>query len=328
MLNFIDVKMVNPNKKTIAKKKPTANRTIANSRTSFSRQRLRRTVQQTNRYGQRVGSTDHDDFFNQFTSAENSSQSDLGSERGEMAHTAAVTDDTLNQSTSVTIDNNDSIASIATSGISIMSSELSKTAEPNSFEHKVLKLLKEILARSIQTEKHVARIDARNAAANHGFVENHLVERQTDYVCQQMDTSDQIELIKFGLPISSLMGMKKVENDLRNEDIFAQVQRVLQKIGGINGKAKGVKVLEPLVHAIIEPKMLANISWTGRGKGNEKKIPMSANVNIVRLITSLCEKADSSYLPKQCKHDIVYKILKHAVSKYGNKEDESDCLVS
>lgn len=97
--------------------------------------------------------------------------------------------------------------------------------------------------------------------------------------------------------------------------------KILTKIGGEKGNAQGAKIVEPLVHALITPKMLATISWSGRsGKGKEKKIPFSKYNNTINLITSICNKADSKYTSDECVKDIKYKILKYAQGKYGDDD--------
>lgn len=98
---------------------------------------------------------------------------------------------------------------------------------------------------------------------------------------------------------------------------------ILNKIGGESGKANGSKILEPLVLAIFEPKMLNRISWTGRAaSGKAKKIAISKYSNILRLITNLCEKADSTYKSEECLYDLKYKIIKYAHAKYGETNAE------
>lgn len=94
----------------------------------------------------------------------------------------------------------------------------------------------------------------------------------------------------------------------------------MKKIGGDSGFNDGANFLEPVVHAIIEPAMLAKISWTGRGsKGKKDKIPMSKYVNILALITSLCQSADTDYDHDTCINDLKKKNLKYASSKYGEE---------
>lgn len=89
-------------------------------------------------------------------------------------------------------------------------------------------------------------------------------------------------------------------------------------IGGCSGKAEAVKVLEPLVHSLISPKMLAATSWSGKGKPGEKKIPLSQYQNIIHLISTVCREADDSYTHMKCVDDLKYRILKYAVGKYAD----------
>lgn len=93
----------------------------------------------------------------------------------------------------------------------------------------------------------------------------------------------------------------------------------MHKIGGTSGTANGEKVLKPVVLSIIEKKMLANISWTGRSAEGETKIPLSAFRNIVKLISSICQTADSTYDEVECVEHLKYKILKYADSKSKKK---------
>lgn len=91
------------------------------------------------------------------------------------------------------------------------------------------------------------------------------------------------------------------------------------KIGGDTGDNDRSKVLEPIVHALIAPILLSSISWSGRaGKGKSKKIALSKYAGIVRIICSLCQKADKSSDSEQCIKDIKYKIIKYAYEKYSD----------
>lgn len=324
-------KKLNKENSSTKKKKASTKRVIHKS--PFSRIRPYRAAKRPDRFGLRLSSINHDDFFNEILQGRsNQPTSDVENDDNENTTTAtssASTSQFPNESIEIEHEIIDSAESNETIDISHTSSQSGKSKKKKTFEEKVLEYLKRCDVRLTQLEKHVAKIDARLAAApNPNFGEHASIHRREVFVCQQMDSSDQDELMKFGLPINSLLNLRKIEKDLENKQTFTEVQRILQKIGGVDGKGNGPKVLEPLVHSIVEPKMLANISWTGRGKGNEKKIPMSSHVNIIRLITSLCEKADSSYLPEKCTRDIKYKILKYAHSKYSSKDEESDCIIS
>lgn len=72
------------------------------------------------------------------------------------------------------------------------------------------------------------------------------------------------------------------------------------------------------MHTIITPAFLSSISWTGRGKGKEKKIPLNGYVNILNLITLTLNKADASYNQMKTEYDLKYKIIKYASAKYGD----------
>lgn len=99
---------------------------------------------------------------------------------------------------------------------------------------------------------------------------------------------------------------------------FLQTE-ILTKIGGSKGDTEGDKVLELLMHAIIAPKMLAAISWSGRaGSGKPKKIPLKKYHNTVSLISSLCRKADRKYTHEEILYDVKYKVLKYAAKHIGD----------
>lgn len=92
----------------------------------------------------------------------------------------------------------------------------------------------------------------------------------------------------------------------------------LQSIGGSTGKSNGAKLLEPLVHSLITPTFLSSISWTGRGKGKEKKIALNAYVKLLNLITVTLNKADKSYNQLKTENELKYKIIKYARTEYGD----------
>lgn len=88
-------------------------------------------------------------------------------------------------------------------------------------------------------------------------------------------------------------------------------------IGGESGSSDGLKVLEKIVHSLISPHYLPSVSWTGRGKGNEKKVALSKFINVLYLITQSVNKADSSYNYDKSIQKLKYTILKHAPAKFG-----------
>lgn len=73
-----------------------------------------------------------------------------------------------------------------------------------------------------------------------------------------------------------------------------------------------MEALKTLVHYIINPNFLPNISWTGRGKGNERKIALSGFVHLIDFITALVTRADSKFTRQKVQKKITYAILKHA----------------
>lgn len=88
-------------------------------------------------------------------------------------------------------------------------------------------------------------------------------------------------------------------------------------IGGVNGETGGFQVLEILMQTLISPSYLPSISWTGRGKGKERKTALNSFTQTVNIITVTVMKADSSYSSKKVQEAITYEILKRAPNKYG-----------
>lgn len=97
---------------------------------------------------------------------------------------------------------------------------------------------------------------------------------------------------------------------------------VIEAIGGTNGSADGLKVLEKIVHSLISSQFLPSISWTGRGKGNERKIALSKYINLMNAITVTACKADVNFTSDKSTHKLKYTILKHAPSKFGKPSSE------
>lgn len=89
-------------------------------------------------------------------------------------------------------------------------------------------------------------------------------------------------------------------------------------IGGTGGNSDGTKVLEPVVHALIEPSFLPSISWTGRGRGKEMKIALSKYTKITSMIIDVLNKADRKFDQTTTIKSLKYKIIKHAPTKYGS----------
>lgn len=66
---------------------------------------------------------------------------------------------------------------------------------------------------------------------------------------------------------------------------------------------------------------MSNISWTGRGKGTEKKIPLKNFPRITAFISDMCKIADKNFSQEDCIRLIKYKILKYAY-KQADPTDE------
>lgn len=100
---------------------------------------------------------------------------------------------------------------------------------------------------------------------------------------------------------------------------------VLHKIGGSNGDVRGDLLVQPVYHEIIELKFSASISWSGRaGRGKGKKIALSKYDRIVRMIASICNKADEHYTTEKCTRDLKYKVIKYSQSRFGESDNESE----
>lgn len=114
-------------------------------------------------------------------------------------------------------------------------------------------------------------LDDRIAKLESHFNRNQ--NREKKFVCHRLSILDKHTLNQLGLPIDSVLALEKAERFLDNDNYVQSVvsgvdcgfcntitfqKSILHKIGGSCGTANGVKVLKPLVLAIIEEKMLAN----------------------------------------------------------------------
>lgn len=105
---------------------------------------------------------------------------------------------------------------------------------------------------------------------------------------------------------------------------------VVKNVGGDRGASMVDDVIEPVVYALVEPEFLARVSWTGRGKPNEKKIALSQYVNITNFITLTINKA-SGTTQTEIIRLLKYKVLKYAAARatsssnsgYSGLSDES-----
>lgn len=161
-----------------------------------------------------------------------------------------------------------------------------------------------------------------------------------------LKTVDYDELKKLGLPAKSKEDIKELDTNLKNPDfktmlvtnsfqliwmkllcyanriisiwIFILLQtNVVGAIGGVNGSEDGCRVLEKLVHSLIDPLFLPNVSWTGRGKGKERKVSLCGYSHLINFIVVTVNKADTNFTEDKVNQKLKYTILKHAPSKFG-----------
>lgn len=92
---------------------------------------------------------------------------------------------------------------------------------------------------------------------------------------------------------------------------------------------RGADLLERLTHYLISPKFLPHVSWTGRGKGKERKFALSKCIYLVNFIVITVSKVNKKYNHEKVVSEITYGLLKRAPSKYGKEKtsDQMDCPV-
>lgn len=92
--------------------------------------------------------------------------------------------------------------------------------------------------------------------------------------------------------------------------------------------ADGFEVLQKLVLCLISSSFLPFVSWTGRGKGNERKVALCNYLHIRDFLTKTVCRADKSYNEEKITRKLTYTILKHAPAKFGKPKEVSsntDC---
>lgn len=100
---------------------------------------------------------------------------------------------------------------------------------------------------------------------------------------------------------------------------FSYQSKVVENIGGVEGKANGEQVTEKVVHSMISSNLLVRMSWTGKGAKNETKIKFCNRINLINFIKTTVRKADRAYNDEKFEKKLIYGILKRAPSKFGNK---------
>lgn len=92
---------------------------------------------------------------------------------------------------------------------------------------------------------------------------------------------------------------------------------ILKIINGEDGNKAGHTAIVSIVDAIIHPSVQAEYTWTGKTNApHVKKRSLSVFNQIQSVIHTVCRLADSSYTQKNCTHDLVYKVLKYAQSRW------------
>lgn len=94
---------------------------------------------------------------------------------------------------------------------------------------------------------------------------------------------------------------------------------ILCEIGGSQGKGDGAKILESVVHKVIQPAFLPKISWSGRGRGNETKIALCQYSNVINLISIVVNRGDRKFNQGETEKCLKYKIIKYAPTRFGEK---------
>lgn len=75
------------------------------------------------------------------------------------------------------------------------------------------------------------------------------------------------------------------------------------------------------MYDIISNEFMQEISWTGRGRGSETKIPLQSYSNIFRAIATICQKADNTYDPDKCRNGVIYRVKKRANKQKKSNEE-------
>lgn len=91
-------------------------------------------------------------------------------------------------------------------------------------------------------------------------------------------------------------------------------------LNGNTGTQRGHDVIQSVVDALIKPDVQAEYTWCGKTNiKNVRKKKFNALKQIHELVWSLCHLADSAYIKSDFRHDLVYKVMKGAHSRwYGN----------
>lgn len=98
----------------------------------------------------------------------------------------------------------------------------------------------------------------------------------------------------------------------------------MEKVGGTDGTSQGMSTLKAITAYLINPGFWHLISWTGRGKGNERKIPLRRYVHLVNFISVLGMKSDATLTKEAVQGAFTYTLLKHAPKNDDDASKSSD----
>lgn len=81
-----------------------------------------------------------------------------------------------------------------------------------------------------------------------------------------------------------------------------------------DGVSSGLEILQKLTHYLICPSFQSQISWTGRGKGKERKFALNSCTHLVNFLVVTVNKIHSKYTYKKVVNELTYNILKRAAT--------------
>lgn len=90
-----------------------------------------------------------------------------------------------------------------------------------------------------------------------------------------------------------------------------------------DGHVSGSQVLERLMCYLISPSYLPQVSWTGRGKGKERKFSLSACSQLINFIVIVVKNVDERFNYRKVVAELTYGLLKRALSKFGKKASDA-----
>lgn len=127
-------------------------------------------------------------------------------------------------------------------------------------------------------------------------------------------------LVKYMIALSLTKLSFSVKWSFHLISLFSKV-KLLSIINGDEGTRKGGDTIMSVIDAIIDPRTLAEYSWSGKSgqKGVVQK-RFDDYTQIINLIYTVCRIADQKYAYKDCRSDLVYKVFKYAKSRLSKKQ--------